>query len=79
MLTLADNTRAAIFGAVNSYLDSKSPLVRRRGQRKLEIMYGVGKNGDVDLSALEENLWPEHLEYFCQYTRFPELTVDVVN
>ncbi|CZR65718.1 uncharacterized protein PAC_15618 [Phialocephala subalpina] len=79
MIALADNTRAALFNAVNSYLDSKSTLTGRQGQRKLEIKYGVGKNGDVDLSAVEEAMWPEYLEYFRQYTRLPELTVDVVD
>jgi hypothetical protein len=79
MVTLTDNSRAAIFEAVNSYLDSKSILTVREGQRKLEIKSGVGKNGDVDLSALEDSMWPEYLEYFRQYTRLPELTVDVVD
>jgi hypothetical protein len=79
MITLAGNTRGAIFDAVNSYLDSKTVVTGKQGQRKLEIKYGVGKNGDVDLSALEETMWPEYLEYFRQYTRLPELTVDVVD
>lgn len=78
MVTLADNTLKAIFDAVNSYLDSKSPSVPVQGLRKLEIKYGTGKKGDVDLSALEESKWPEYLEYFGQCTRFPELTVDVL-
>jgi hypothetical protein len=81
MITLAGNTRGAIFDAVNSYLDSKTGLMGKLFQRKrkLEIKSGVGKNGDVDLSALEETMWPEYLEYFRQYTRLPELTVDVVD
>jgi hypothetical protein len=79
MITLAGNTRGAIFDAVNSYLDSKPVLMGKHGQRNLEIKSGVGKNGDVDLSALEETMWPEYLEYFRQYTRLPELTVDVVD
>ena len=76
MITLAGNTRAAIFDAVHSYLDSKSSLTRREGLQRLEIKSGAGKDGDVDLSTLEETMWPEYLEYFCQYTKLPELTVD---
>ena len=79
MTTIADNTRTAIIDTVNSYLDSKSMLKGMQGQRKLEIKYGVGRNGDVDLSTLEEDMWPEYLDYFRQYTRIPELTVDVVD
>jgi len=79
MMTLAENTRAAIFNAINSYLDSKSMLKVGRSQRKIEILYGVGKNGDVDLSALEENMWPQYLDYFRQYTGLPELTVNIVD
>jgi hypothetical protein len=78
MITLEDNTRAGIFDAVNSYLDSKSTLTGGNGQRKLEITTAAGKNGDVDLSALEESMWPDYLVYFRQYTWLPELTVDVV-
>jgi hypothetical protein len=33
----------------------------------------------VDLSTLEEIVWPEYLDYFRQYTRIPELTVYVVD
>ncbi|KAH6710604.1 hypothetical protein BKA61DRAFT_658496 [Leptodontidium sp. MPI-SDFR-AT-0119] len=76
MITLADNTRAAIFDAVRSYLHSKSLSTCRRSLQRLEIKSGAGKNGDVDLSTLEETMWPEYLEYFRQYTRLPELTVD---
>jgi hypothetical protein len=79
MVTLADNTRAAIFDAVSLYLDLNKAMQRTQRQRKLEIKCGAGKNGDVDLSALEESKWPEYLEYFRQYTRLPELTVDVVD
>jgi len=79
MIALTDNTRAAIFDAVNSYLDSKSALKVGQGQRKLKIICGVGKDGDVDLSALEETMWPDYFQYFRQYTRLPELTVDVVD
>ena len=81
MRTLTQNTCAAIFDAVNSYLDLKSTLPGRQlGQRKLEIRRGVGKNGDyVDLSALNETLWLDYLECFRQYTRFPEITVNVVD
>jgi hypothetical protein len=78
MITLEDNTRVAIFDALNSYLDSKSDLRGRNGQRRLEITTAAGKNGDVDLSALEESMWPDYLTYFRQYTWLPELTVDVV-
>ncbi|CZR70007.1 uncharacterized protein PAC_19908 [Phialocephala subalpina] len=76
MITLADNTRVAIFDAVHSYLDSKSSSTGRQGLRRLEIKSGAGKNGDVGLSMLEETMWPEYLEYFRQYTKLPELTVD---
>jgi hypothetical protein len=76
MIALADNTRAAILEAVHSYIDSKSSLMFNQGRRRLEIRSGAGKNGDVDLSTLEEMMWPEYLEYFRQYTKLPELTVD---
>jgi hypothetical protein len=79
MATISDNTRTAIIDAVNSYLDSKSVLKGEQGQRRLEIKYGIGRNGDVDLSTLEETMWPEYLDYFRQYTRIPELTVDVMD
>lgn len=79
MTIISDNTRVAIIDTVNSYLDSKGILKAIRGQRKLEIKCGVGRNRDVDLSTLEETMWPEYLDYFYQYTRFPELTVDVVD
>lgn len=79
MINLADNTKAAILDAVNLYLDSNSLLVHIPGQRKIEIKYGAGKNGDLDLSSLEESKWPEYLEYLGQYTRLPELTVEVVD
>jgi hypothetical protein len=78
MITLEDNTRVAIFDALNSYLDSKSELTGGKSQRRLEITTAAGKNGDVDLSALEESMWPDYLTYFRQYTWLPELTVDVV-
>jgi hypothetical protein len=78
MISLEDNTRVAIFDALNSYLDSKSDLTGRNAQRRLEITTASGKNGDVDLSALEESMWPDYLAYFRQYTWLPELTVDVV-
>jgi hypothetical protein len=82
MIAIADNTRTAIINAVNSYLDLKSMLesgTSKQGQRKLEIKYGVGRIGNVDLSALEETMWPEYLDYFRQHTRIPELTVSVVD
>ena len=79
MATIADNTHKAIINTVNSYLNSKSMLNGMQGQRKLEIKYGVGRNGDVDLSTLEETMWPEYLDYFRQYTRIPELTVNVID
>ncbi len=79
MITLADNTRAAILEAVHSYIDSKSSLMFTKGWRRLEIRSGAGKNGDVDLSTLEEMMWPEYLEYFRQYTKLPELTIDCLH
>lgn len=48
-------------------------------QRKIEIKYSAGKNRDLDLSALEESKWPEYINYLCQYTKLPELTVSVVD
>jgi hypothetical protein len=79
MITLADNTRAAILEAVHSYIDSKSSLMYNRGLRRLEIKSGAGKKGEVDLSTLEETMWPEYLEYFRQYTKLPELTIDCLH
>ena len=78
MATIADDTHTAIINSVNSYLDSKSMLKVVQVQRKLKIKYGVGRNGAVDVSILEETMWPEYLDYFRQYTRIPELTVDVM-
>jgi hypothetical protein len=78
MTTIADNTYTAIIDSVTSYLDLKGILKGMQGQQKLEIQYGVGRDGDVDLSALEETMWPEYLEYFCQFTKIPELTIGVV-
>jgi len=78
MVNLVDNTREAIFNAVNSYLDStRITLDLPRHSREMEIRYGAGKAGDVDVSSLEESLWPEYLEYLGQYTKFPELTIEV--
>jgi len=75
MVTLEENTRNAIFSAVNSYLDSRTPSI---GCRELEIKYGVGKDGDLELSGLDEAMWPDYLEYFRVCTMIPELTVEVV-
>jgi len=64
---------------VNLYLNQKSLLVDFPRQRKIEIKYSAGKNRDLDLSALEESKWPEYINYLCQYTKLPELTVSVVD
>ena len=53
--------------------------MRIPGQRQIEIKYGTGKNGDLDLSALGEGKWPKYLENFPQCTKVPELTVDIVD
>jgi len=45
----------------------------------VEVIYGAGKTGDLDLSGLEENKWPDDLDYFAQYMRFPELAVEVLD
>ena len=79
MTTIAENTRTAIIDAVNSYLGSRSTLNDTHSQRTLEIKYGVGRNGNVDLSTLEATMWPEYLDYFRQFTRIPELTIHVMN
>jgi hypothetical protein len=44
-------SKAAVLDSVNFYLDFNSLLVHFPGQRKIEIKYGTGKNGDLDLSA----------------------------
>ncbi|KAH8598628.1 hypothetical protein B0O99DRAFT_738822 [Bisporella sp. PMI_857] len=75
MVNLAENTKKAIFDAVNRYLDYGSDVRYPSSCRIIEIKSGSGKDGDLDLSALEEGRWPEYLEYLSQYTRFPELTV----
>jgi len=77
MVNLAENTKTAILKAVNSYLDSNNPG-HSRGQRKVEITHGAGKNGDIDLFALEESKWPEYLDYFHQCTGLPELKVEIL-
>ncbi|TAQ89930.1 hypothetical protein B7494_g1782 [Chlorociboria aeruginascens] len=79
MATLADNTLSAIFHAVNSYLDSKLPSAQEQGQRKVEVIYGAGRNGDLGLTDLKESKWPEYLDYFAQCTQFPELTMEVLD
>ena len=79
MTTIADDTRSAIIETVNSYLDSKSKVNGKQGQRRIEMTYGVGRNGDVDLSSIDDTMWPEYLDYFRQYTRIPELTVAVLD
>ncbi|RDW63625.1 hypothetical protein BP6252_11170 [Coleophoma cylindrospora] len=79
MATIAENTYTAIVDTVNLYLDSKRMPSGVKGQRKVQITYGIGRDGDVDLSTLEETMWPEYLNYFRQYTRIPELTVDVMD
>ena len=53
--------------------------MRIPGQRQIEIKYGIGKNGDLDLSALGEGKWPEYQQNFRHYTKLPELTVDIVD
>ncbi len=55
MATLTDNTRAAIFDAVNLHLELKNPLGHIMSRQKIEIKYSAGKNGDLDLSALAES------------------------
>lgn len=78
MVILKENTHQGILLAVNSYLDSKTALAQKLSPRRIKIKYGAGKNGDLELSGVDENMWPDYLEYFRQCTRFPELTVDVV-
>jgi hypothetical protein len=78
MATIADDTRTAIIESVNSYLDLQSIPKGIQVQRKVKVKYGVGRNGHVDVSTLEETMWPQYLDYFCQYTRIPELTVEIM-
>ena len=66
MATIADNTHTAIIDAVNSYLDSKD----MPSQRKLEIKSAVGRNGVIDVSTLEESMWPDYLDYFVNIRGF---------
>ena len=47
-------------------------------QRKVKIKYGVGRNGRVDVSTLEDTMWPQYLDYFRQFTKIPELTVEIM-
>ncbi|KAH7357000.1 hypothetical protein BKA65DRAFT_548383 [Rhexocercosporidium sp. MPI-PUGE-AT-0058] len=77
MLFLTDTTYAAICEAVFAYLDSQEGGLRPK--RTLQIRSGIGRNGKVDLSAIEESMWPVYMEYFCQYTKLPELTVDILD
>ncbi|KAH9214266.1 hypothetical protein DL95DRAFT_446595 [Leptodontidium sp. 2 PMI_412] len=77
MLFLADTTYAAICGAIFAYLDSQEGFVPSK--RTIQIRSGIDRNGKVDLSAVEESMWPVYIEYFCQYTKLPELTVDVLD
>ena len=77
MLSLTDNTYAAICEAVSAYLDTQDSGLAPK--RTLQIKSGMGRNGKVDLSAIEASMWPVYMEYFCQYTKLPELTVDVLD
>jgi len=77
MLFLTDTTYAAICEAVFEYLDSQEGILPSK--RTLKIKSGIGRNGKVDLLAVEESMWPVYMEYFCQYTKLPELTVDVLD
>ncbi|KAH6715752.1 hypothetical protein BKA61DRAFT_654707 [Leptodontidium sp. MPI-SDFR-AT-0119] len=77
MLFLTDTTYAAICEAVFAYLDSQEGIVPSK--RTMQIRSGIGRNGEVDLSAVEESMWSVYMEYFCQYTKLPELTVDVLD
>ncbi|KAL2068579.1 hypothetical protein VTL71DRAFT_14916 [Oculimacula yallundae] len=79
MTTIAENTRTAILDSVNSYLSSKGMLIGNMGQRKIVIRSAVGRSGNLDVSTLEDTKWPEYLEYFRQYTKIPELMVDVTD
>ncbi|KAH7403856.1 hypothetical protein BKA64DRAFT_707328 [Cadophora sp. MPI-SDFR-AT-0126] len=77
MLFLTDTTYAAICEAVFLYLDSQEGVLPSK--RGLQLKAGTGRNGKVDLSAIEESMCPVYMEYFCQYTKLPELTVDVLD
>ncbi|KAL2059827.1 hypothetical protein VTL71DRAFT_9982 [Oculimacula yallundae] len=78
MAAIADDTRTAIMEFVNSYLDLQSIPNGIQVQRKVTIKYGAGRNGPIDVSTLEVTTWPQYLDYFRQYTRIPELTVDIM-
>lgn len=77
MLFLTDTTCAAICEAVFAYLDSQESVLPSK--RKLQIRSGIGRNGKVDLSAIEQSMWPVYMKYFCQYTKLLELTVDILD
>ncbi|KAI9743471.1 MAG: hypothetical protein M1818_002783 [Claussenomyces sp. TS43310] len=76
MVNLAENTKAAILEAATSYVGQKLHL-DDTWQPEMIISQGVGRLGDIDVSALEESRWPEYLAYFCQYTIIPELTIEI--
>lgn len=78
MATIADDTRTAIIESVNSYLDLQGIPKGIQLQRKVKIKYGVGRNGHVDVSTLEETMWPQYLDYFRQFTKIPELTLEIM-
>ncbi len=80
MTRLMENSYEGIIETVNLYLDSKSSSKASHAPRKVDIKSGFGRNGEVDFSELEESMWPQCLEYFCQFTRnITELTVEIVN
>jgi hypothetical protein len=56
MATIADDTRTAIIESVNSYLDLQRTPKGIQVKRKVKIKYGVGRNGHVDMSTLEETI-----------------------
>ena len=77
MIDLAETSKNAILNAAGSFIDSKVQLSMVLFQRLIEIKYGVGKTGDLDVSTLEESRWAGYLAYFSQCTRIPELTIEV--
>lgn len=78
MTTIANDTRTAIIESVNSYPDLQGIPKGMQVQRKVKIKYGVGRNGHVDVSTLEETMWPQYLDYFRQFTKIPELTLEIM-
>lgn len=77
MVVPKDNTLSALYDAARkSFKDRKSRNGTPSMQQSLQLRSGRRGGEEVDLSAIDEASWPACLEYFCQFTKSPDLTVE---